>query len=1062
MNKYLFLICILGLLLLSLHPETLAQRKKTNVQASPTNNLKSDFQAMRWRNIGPFRGGRSVAAAGVVRDPYTYYMGSTGGGLWKTEDGGINWRNVSDGFFKTGSVGAVEVSESDPNVIYVGMGEHAVRGVMTSYGDGVYKSNDGGQTWEHLGLEKTRHISRIRIHPNNPDVVFVAAQGALHGKSEERGIYKSLDGGKTWEKVLYINDLTGASDLSMDMNNPRILYASTWEHIRYPWQVKSGGEGSGIYKSTDEGKTWQKLKNGLPNLMGKSSVSVSRANSNRLYANIEAEKGGVYRSDNGGKSWTLVNTSRITQARSWYYMEVFADPQDVETVYVLNAPALRSTDGGKSFQPMPTPHGDNHDLWINPRDNQIMINANDGGANISFNGGRSWSSQQNQATAQFYRVITDNRFPYFVYGGQQDNSSVAIASRSNDAGIDWKDWYRVAGCESAYLAFNPDNPRYILGGCYQGLISLYDHLTQEQRNVMAYPILGLGTTPKEVQYRFNWNAPILASLHDPNTFYHAGNVLFKTQDLGQSWEIISEDLTRNDKSKQEKGGIPFTNEAAGGEVYNTIMYVAESPHEKGTIWVGSDDGLVHLTRDEGKTWVNVSPPNLGESMINSIEVSSHNAAQAYLVATRYKFNDLTPMVYQTKDYGKTWTKIVKGISSENFVRVVREDPVRAGLLYAGTETGLYISFDGGQNWNNMQLNLPITPITDLTIRNNDLVAATAGRAFWILDDLGPFQQYNTDLKQDSLYVYKPRDTPRMNGLGPEEVGGRLPSGVGGNPPNGVAIYYNLAKKLDTTHLLSLEILNAQGEVIRTINNQKEKNFKAYEGGPAPKQRLSTKKGMNRFVWNLRRDGIPPIPNVFVFGDYRGHKVKPGKYQARFKYNEYERIVDFEVLADPRLKASAADFSKQQAALLKIEKAVIDIHKSVNQMRKAQDQIKLWKNVLKDREDAQELLEKADELMKKMKAWEEGLIQPQQKTFQDVINYPNKLNADFLFLRGVIDAHDPRITQGQEKRLGDLLNMWNGEKQELNKLVNEDVKEMNRLFQQLNVPHLVVPQEKGSE
>ncbi|MEE8117067.1 MAG: glycosyl hydrolase, partial [Gemmatimonadales bacterium] len=656
------------------------------------------YHAMQWRNIGPFRGGRSVAVAGVTSDPNTYYFGGAGGGVWKTEDAGESWRNISDGFFRTSSVGAITVAESDPNVIYVGMGEHAVRGVTTSHGDGIYLSTDAGKTWTHVGLERTRAISRIRVHPRDPDLVYVAAQGAPYGPTEDRGIYRSSDGGKTWEKILYVSETAGASDLSMNPSNPRVLYAAFWDHLRRPWVVRSGGEGSGIYKSTDGGDTWEQLTDGLPELMGKTSVAVSPANRERVWAIIEAERGGLYRSSDAGKTWRRVNSDRVLRARAWYYVEVFADPQDEETVYVLNAPVMKSLDGGRNFNRVSTPHGDNHDLWINPTDNRILINANDGGANISFNGGRSWSSQRNQPTAQFYRVNTDNQFPYRVYGGQQDNSTVAIAGRTADGSIDWKDWHAVGGCESAHVAFDPDDPSLVYAGCYQGQINEWDARTNTSRAIMAYPYLGLGMEPKDMRYRFNWNAPIVVSPHNPDVVYHAGNVLLRTQDRGMTWREISPDLTRDEEERQGAGGEPITNEGAGGEVYNTIMYVVESPHEAGTIWVGSDDGLVHLTRDAGANWVDVTPDDVGEAMINAIEVSPHDPAAAYIAVTRDKFNDFTPHIYRTRDYGDAW------------VRVVREDPVRRGLLYAGSETGVYVSFDDGDHWQSLQLNLPVTPI----------------------------------------------------------------------------------------------------------------------------------------------------------------------------------------------------------------------------------------------------------------------------------------------------------------------------------------------------------------
>ncbi|OJJ19088.1 glycosyl hydrolase [marine bacterium AO1-C] len=1058
MNKINYPILLSFLVLLGFCLPTQAQRK-ANKSKKPKvkNSFSRDFQAMRWRNIGPFRGGRSVTATGVRQYPHMYYMGSTGGGVWKTEDAGITWKNISDKYFKTGSVGAIAVSESDPNVVYVGMGEHAVRGVMTSAGDGVYKSEDGGRTWKHLGLAKTRHISAIRIHPDNPEVVYVAAQGAVHGATQERGIYKSVDGGKTWKKTLFVNDLTGASDLSMDMRNPRILYAAMWEHIRYPWQVKSGGKGSGLYKSTDGGETWKPLKAGLPKMMGKTSVDVSRANPNRVYANIEAKKGGVFRSDNGGLTWRRINGDRVTQARSWYYMEVFADPKNEDVVYVLNAPVLKSVDGGKTFKPVRVPHGDNHDLWINPDNNQIMINANDGGANISFNGGKSWSAQDNQPTSQFYRVTTDDRFPYYVYGGQQDNSSVAIASRTNGRGITWKDWYAVAGCESAYLAFDPKDPRYILGGCYQGLIFVYDHETKEQKNVMAHPFLGLGSIPKDVKYRYNWNAPIIASLHDPKTIYHAGNVLFKTTNYGQSWQVISADLTRNEKNKQGKGGGPITNEAAGGEVYGTIMYVAESKHEKGTLWVGSDDGLLHLTKDEGKTWNNVTPKGLGEAMINSIEVSPHDKATAYVVATRYKFNDFAPMIYKTTDYGKSWKKITNGIAAESFARVVREDQVRKDLLYAGTETGLYVSMDGGNQWKRLRLNLPIVPINDLTIRNNDLVAATAGRAFWILDDLSPLQQFKKADAQKPMMAYTPRNSYKMNGAS-------IPasrSGVGQNPPNGVIMYYALSKKLDSIQSLVLEILDSQNKVIRTLSSKKPKKSARYFGAPAPKRPLAVRLGLNRVVWNMAREGLPAVPKVFIFGGTAASRVAPGNYKARFKLMTEDKItaeqtVSFEILADPRLKASSADFAQQQRLILELESNVRDINNKLKQIRSARQQIKQMSAVMKNRKEAKALVDSAKATMKKIKQWERGLIQPDQKTFQDVINFPNKLVSEMMFIRNNMDSHDPRITEGAKQRMKEVIGMWQKHKQGFDQLLKNDIAQINKMYNSLNMNRIVIP------
>ena len=637
----------------------LAQKGKTNT--SQDNSLLPDryLKVVKWRNIGPSRGGRSVASSGVVNDPLTYYMGTTGGGVWKTDDAGNNWYNISDGYFKTGSVGAVAVSESDPNVVYVGMGEHAPRGVMTSYGDGVYKSTDAGKTWTKLGLDLTRHIAGISIHPSNPDIVYVAAQGALHGASEERGVYKSTDGGKTWKKVLYVDNNTGCADLKMDMTNPRILYAAMWDHRRLPWEVRSGGPGSGLYKSTD-GETWKKIQKGLPKELGKIGVDVSRSNPQKLYALVESdtqkEQGGLFVSEDAGDSWSRVSKDHRLTQRAWYYIEVFVDPQNENTVYVLNAPGLKSVDGGRTWTRISGTHGDYHHLWINPKNGQNMIVSNDGGGAVSFNGSKTWSTQNNQPTAQFYRVNADNLFPYNIYGGQQDNTSVKIASRSTKGpSITEREWSYSAGGESAFIAFDPENPVTVLGGSYQGTIEVMNAETGESQGIMVSPVQYLAMAPKNMKYRFNWNAPIIHSVHAKGTFYHAGNRVFKTTDLGKTWQVISEDLTRHDTSKMNFSGVPYTNEGAGGENYGTIAYLAESPHEAGLLYAGSDDGLVHITRDGGKTWTNITPSGLGEALINSIEISPHDKGTAYMATTRYKFNDFTPALYKTTNYGKSWT-----------------------------------------------------------------------------------------------------------------------------------------------------------------------------------------------------------------------------------------------------------------------------------------------------------------------------------------------------------------------------------------------------------------------
>lgn len=1041
--------------LLLIFPYSITAQKKKNNKNNSTNLQveEAQFKALKFRNIGPFRGGRSVASSGVVSDPMTYYMGSTGGGVWKTFDGGISWKNISDKFFKTGTVGAIAVSESDPNVIFVGMGEHAIRGVMTSSGDGVYKSTDAGKTWKHLGLDNTMHISDVIIHPQNPDIVYVAAQGAQYGDTKERGIYKTEDGGENWKKVLFVSENTGASSLSMDFTNPRILYASMWEHQRYPWIMKSGGKESGIYKSTDSGNNWKKLETGLPDTFGKSGISVSRANPNRVWAVIEAEgeKGGVYRSDDAGKKWKQINKNRINIARSWYYMEIFADPQNENVVYVLNAPVMKSIDGGNTFKPLQTPHGDNHHLWINPNNNQIMINSNDGGANISFNGGKSWSTQQNQPTAQFYRVITDNLMPYNVYGGQQDNSAIAIASRTNDNGIDWKDWYSVAGCESAYLAFDPNHPDVIYGGCYQGIIEQWVKKYNGGKSIKEYPELGLGIAPKDSKYRYNWNAPIISSPHDRNTIYHAGNVVFKTQDGGMNWEVVSPDLTRNEKSKHGPGGGPFTNEAAGGENYNTITYLVESPHEQGVLWAGTDDGLIHITKDGGLNWKKVTPKNIKDGIINTIEVSPHDAATAYIVVMRYKSNDLKPYIYKTSDYGTNWKLITNGINDPHtFVRVIREDPKTKGLLYAGTETGLYISNNDGENWQKFQLNLPIVPINDLIIQDNDLVVATAGRSFWILDDLSPIQQSKGKFSTKTIEIFTPKDTYRIFGNSSEKPD----NSIGQNPKQGVTFDYYLNQKSDSLSLI-LKVFDLQENLIRTITNKKQKDFKSWPGGPSKPAVLPSKEGLNRFTWDFRRETLPSIDKVFVFGGHQGSRVAPGDYKLRLilEKDSVETIVT--ILPNPKIKATTSDFNQQQTFLQDIETQVKDIHNAVNAMRSAKAQLKSYQLLLKENKEANTLLEKAKIIIDSIDSWEQKLIQPKQKTFQDVINFKNQLNAQFMHLKNYVDAADPRLTSGAKLRLADLKQQWQVFSSEKNTIVNEEMKAFNDLYNSLNLPALIM-------
>ena len=1033
------------------------QKKNESPKSVTPVNETEYYKPLLWRNVGPMRGGRSVTSIGVAGNIYTYYMGTTGGGVWKTEDAGQTWNNISDGFFKTGSVGAVAVSISDPNVVYVGMGEHPPRGVTSSYGDGVYKSTDAGKTWIHLGLDLTRQIANIRIHPTNPDIVYVAAQGAIHGASAERGVYKSVDGGKTWTKTLYVDDNSGCVDLSMDMNNPRILYAAMWDYRRLPWEVRSGGKGSGLYKSTDGGDTWEKIETGLPKELGKMSVAVSQANSNKIYLVVESdsekEQGGLFVSENAGKSWNRISKDHRLVQRAWYYIEATADPVDENTVYVLSSPAVKSTDGGKTWQSFRAPHGDYHQLWINPTNNKNMIVSNDGGAAISFNGGKTWSTQNNQPTAQFYRVNADNLFPFNLYGGQQDNTSVKIASQVSPSwgGITERDWSYSAGGESAFLAFDPNNPRYVLGGSYQGTISVLDTKINEQVSVMVAPVQYQSLQPKDMKYRFNWNAPIVRSMHE-EAYYHAGNILFKTTDLGKTWRAISPDLTTHDTSKMGMSGTPYTNEGAGGENYCTIAYVIESPHEKGVIYTGSDDGLVHLTKDGGATWTNITPDGVKGALVNSIEVSPFDKGTAYIAVTKYKFNDFTPFIYKTTDYGKSWTKLVAGIPYGAFVRVVREDNVVKNLLYAGTETGFYISYNGGLNWKQLQLNLPIVAITDLKLHQDKLLASTQGRAFWILDDLVALRKSASSLNNAfSLLpvsnVYRLSASSSLDRQFSDDEDPIKINTTMVNPASGAVIYYHIQNK-DSVKKLTIEVLDSANNIVRSYSNEKAAKAtsnNSKDGDP----KVEVRAGLNRFVWDLCYADLPSIENVLIEGSNSGRKVAPGEFTIRLKINEQAQITKFKVLADPRINASEADYQLQDSMLKLTSNDVEAIHVSVVQMRKVQEQLNQFVKRAEDNKSLEALAKTAKELSKTIKDWEEVLIQPKSQSNDDVINFVNKLSANLIFLKGEMDSNIPYITEGQLKRYQELHGEWKIlEKQKQDLLANE-IKNFNEACRKAN-------------
>jgi photosystem II stability/assembly factor-like uncharacterized protein len=1045
-------------------------------QSSPTPAPKEFdlLKPLQYRSIGPYRGGRATAVTGVASQPFVFYYGATGGGVWKSTDGGINWECVSDGsVFGTGSVGAIAVSDSDPNVVYVGMGESPIRGNV-SHGDGVYKSTDGGKTWKKIGLEDTRQISRIRVHPRNPDLVYVAAQGHVWGPNDERGVFRSKDGGKTWEKVLTRGNKAGASDLIIDPTNPNILYAAFWEVYRKPWTLESGGPNGGIFKSNDGGDTWTELTRnpGLPRgVVGNIGITVSPANPDRVWAIVEAEDGGVFRSDNGGRTWSRVNEERRLRQRAWYYTRIYADPKNADAVYVLNTGFYRSNDGGRTYTGISVPHGDNHDLWIAPDDPNRMIESNDGGSNVSFNGGRSWT-EQDQPTAQFYRVALDNDFPYNVYGAQQDNSTVRIASRTTEGGIGTSDWYDVGGGESGWIAPSPKDSQIVYAGSYGGLTTRYDHRTGQLRDINPYPNNPMGAGADVLKYRFQWNFPLLFSPHDPNTLYCAANVLFKSTDEGNSWQIISPDLTRNDKSKQASSGGPITKDNTSIEYYDTIFTVMESPLQAGTIWTGSDDGLVHVSRDSGKNWSNVTPPAsiMPEWIqINSIEASPTDPATAYVAATMYKFDDYRPYLYRTNDYGKTWKKIVNGIPETAFTRVIREDPNKRGLLYAGTETGMYFSADNGDHWQSLQLNLPIVPITDLAIqkRENELVVATQGRSFWILDDLPLLHQLIdagglNSVSETRLFV--PKDSYRMPGGG----GGPVSpvSTLGRNPANGVVVYYSLKAKPATN--IELEFLDPNGKSIRKFTQkiQREREASASSGqaqAPPPDEggfgfgapaRITTDAGLNRFVWDMRHTDAVRFPGMILWaGETRGPKVPPGRYQVKLTVDGKSVTQNLEIKPDPRLTATPADYTKQSELALKIRDKLNETHNAIIQIRDVRKQVEdLLKRV---GAQSKPINDAGTALTKKLTVIEEALYQTKNQSSQDPLNFPIRLNNKLAALAGVVGGAESAPTAQSYAVYDELVAAIDAELAQLSQIMKTDVPAFNQLVRDQNIPAVVV-------
>ena len=1012
------------------------------------------LKGMKWRQIGPFRGGRALAVTGITGDPDTYYFGSVAGGVWKTANAGVTWTPMSD---KTGimSVGAIAVAPSDPNIVYVGTGESCIRGNI-SYGDGMYKSLDGGKTWAHIGLDDTQHIARILVHPHNPDIVYVAALGHVYGPNDTRGVFRSSDGGKTWQKVLFKDNKTGAIDLVFDPNNPHILFAALWEAQRTPWGMTSGGPGSGLYRSGDDGATWKRLEgHGLPSgILGRIGVSVSGADGNRVYAIIEAEKGGIYSSDDGGDSWKLINPDHRFTQRAWYFHHIFADPKHVDTLYVLNTGVSRSTDGGHSWEFIRAPHGDNHGLWIDPSRPNWMIVANDGGASVSHDGGKSWSSENNQPTAQFYHVATDTAVPYRLYGAQQDNSTVAIASRSDDGVIDRPDWYAVGGGESGYVVPDPRNPDVVYAGSYDGLITRFDKKNSQVQDVSSWPLNPMGSGASDLKHRFQWTAPILISPSDPSVLYHGGEAVFKSTDSGMTWTAISGDLTRNDKSKQQSSGGPLTKDNTSVEYYDTVFALAESPVEKGVIWAGTDDGLVHVTRDAGQHWSNVTSKEFGDwSLVSIVEASPHAAGTAYVAIDRHKLDDYKPHIFKTADYGKTWTRITTGLPDNGYAHAVREDPKHKGLLFAGTENGVYVSFDDGARWQSLKLNLPTTPIHDLTVKGDDLVVATHGRSFWILDGIGPVRQMAPNTASEDVHLYQPSNTIRYRGFG-FQLPPTVP--VGANPPTGVAIDYYL--KTAVKDGITLEILDSKGKLVRRFSSKK-----AAEGASPDEEEfgitldrgaLPAEAGLNRFVWNMRQEDPVKVPGGVGWGGRpQGPLVAPGNYQIKLTVGSKSYTAPATIERDPRVGASQSDLEKQAELAGRIRDRVSVGHEAVNQIRSVRSQLDALKKRLSADSTAKPILDAAEELKKKMNAIEEKIVQPKSKSGEDPLNYPIQAADQLNALQSTVESADAAPTAASytvfdelNARLETQLAAWRD-------VQAKDLAALNALIQKSNIPPL---------
>ncbi|MGX1928232.1 WD40/YVTN/BNR-like repeat-containing protein [Flagellimonas sp. 2504JD4-2] len=1039
------LLSIKGVLLVALClfviPIQSQRKKKTQTAPEYPEEL---YSSLEYRLVGPFRGGRSAAVTGVPGKPNLFYFGATGGGVWKTTNGGRSWENISDGYFG-GSIGAVEVAKSDPNVMYVGGGEKTLRGNVSS-GYGIWKTENAGKTWSFAGLKNSRHVPRIRIHPTDYNTVYAAVLGNIYKPTKERGIYKSVDGGKNWRQILFVNDQAGAVDLTFDPNNPRILYASTWRAKRTPYSLSSGGDGSALWKSTDSGETWTEIsKNeGFPkDTLGIIGVTVSPVNSDRVWAIVEnKEKGGLYRSDDGGKKWTQVNSERKLRQRAWYYTRVYADTEDVDVVYVMNVRYHKSTDGGKTFNTFNAPHGDHHDLWIAPENSKRMIIGDDGGAQVTYDGGETWSTYYNQPTAQFYRVTTDNAFPYRIYVAQQDNSTIRINHRSDDGSIGEDDWEPTAGGESAHIAVDPTDNDIVYGGSYDGFLTRVNHKNKTVRGINVWPDNPMGHGAEAMKYRFQWNFPIIFSKHDPKKLYTFSNHVHLSTNEGQSWEVLSGDLTRNDPAKLVSSGGPITQDNTSVEYYCTIFAANESPITEGLLWVGSDDGLIHLTKDGGRTWENVTPPNMPEwNMINSIEPSAFDEGTCYVAATRYKLGDFRPYLYKTTDFGKTWSKITNGIDAEHFTRALREDPKRKGLLYAGTETGMYISFNDGQNWEKFQLNLPIVPITDLTIKDDNLIVATQGRSVWMIDDLTVLHQLDASKKTAAAVLYQPKDSYRTKGSAAKE-----PSKTEGqNHPNGVITHFYL-KNLSENDSISLTYTKMNGDTLATYSTFTSKKDK----------KLKLKKGGNTHVWDTRGKGAEKLKGMILWwANLNGAKAVPGNYKVHLNVNGANQSEEFKILPDPRAEVSVADMQKQYDFISDINETIDRAHQSIKKIRKINAQLDAFSKQYKDNEQTKDLVEKAKKMKEGFGEIEKALYQTKNRSVQDPLNFPIRLTNKLGHLNSLVSIDDFPPTAQDIGVKNELSVAINSKLDAFDKLVSEELVAFNNEFNNLKLDYLFI-------